>query len=168
MRVVAQDDPPLDHALQLPDVAGPPVTVEQLEDLVRKPRLWPSELSGEPASEVVGEADDFFAPLPQRGHEDADNVDEALQILAERSSARHGLDVPGRGGENPDVGADQLASPGSEELTVPQYVGDPRLNDPGEFADLVQEKRAAVGEVQRSRATAGRIGEARAAVAEDL
>src|SRR5262249_54024847 len=118
--------------------------------------------------EVLGEERNVAAALPERRNRDRDGVDAVVEVLAEapRGDARLEVLVGGRDqtkvdGDRPTPAA-QLDLAGLED--APQL----RLDRRGERADLVEEERSAVGELEPAGPRADGAREGSPLVAEEL
>ena len=122
----------------------------------------------QPRGEVSDQVGNVAEPLAQRRHLDRKHVQPEVEVFAERAR-RHRILEPAVGGrERPDV--DMLAPLGADALDLaalehPQQLG---LGLELQVADLVEEQRAAVGQLEAPDAPIGGAGERAALVAEHL
>jgi hypothetical protein len=110
---------PLDHVLELADVARPVVPLEQRHRLVRDAGHGLPHLLAVLREEVLGDERDVFAPLAQRGQLNRDDVDPVVEVLAKppfRDELRQVL--VGRR-HHADVGADLLGPAHAAETSAP-------------------------------------------------
>src|SRR5512134_2407148 len=99
---------------------------------------------------------------------DRDDVETIIQVPAELPGAQGLLEVPVGGGDHPDVGALRPAAAHALELPVLEDAQELYLQRRGDFADLVEEDRAAVGRLEPAHLVCDRPGERPLDVAEQL
>ena len=91
---------------------------------------------------------DVLAPLPQRRQPDGEDAQAVVEVLAE-AAVRHGpLEVAVGGGDDPHVHLAGPAGADALELAVLEDAEELRLDVEGELADLVEEERAPVGQLE--------------------
>jgi hypothetical protein len=130
--------------------------------------LWHVELVRVALREVGDERRDFLAPLAQRRHPDVDDVETVEQILAETPAPHLAHEIAVGGADGSDVHLEVVAAAHSRELTVLQHVEQLGLQRGMELADLVQEHRAAVGQLETARLALVSSREGPALVTEQL
>jgi hypothetical protein len=111
------------------------------------------------AHKVRRELGDVFAPFAQGWNLDGENTEAIEQILAETPGLHFLFQIAVRGGDNADIdlaGARVANALDFLLLQNPQKLGLHRL---GDFSNLVQEQRAAVGEFESAWFVADRAGE---------
>ncbi|MBP1637187.1 MAG: hypothetical protein H6Q10_3761 [Acidobacteria bacterium] len=160
---------PLEHVLQLAHVPGPRVLEQGRQRLRghRARRVRP--LAAEVGEEVLDQRRDVLLALAQGRDVQVNDVQAVVEILPERPLRDHLGQVPVGRGDHPDVhhagravGADLLQFARLEE---PQ---EQALHPQRHLADLVEEDRALVGELELALLVAVRAGEAALHVAEQL
>ena len=164
--VAAGGDQPLDQVLELADVARPPVVLqhrqrrggEALHVLAE-----PAVVAGEEELHQVGQVLDALA---QRRDADRDDVDAVEQVLAERALAHAALEVDVGGGDQPELHLDRLAAADPLDLALLDGAQQLGLEVELQVADLVEEQRAAVGQLELADLLAHRAGERALLVAE--
>ena len=166
--LVLQDHEPLDHVLQLADVAGPCVGLKQFlqpaGDLPGR-AVVPSGIA---VDEELAELRDLAAPLAERRHRHFDDLEAIVQILAELRTDHHQLEVAVRGGDDPHVHVDRSVAAELRELRILKHVQQLGLEGGFQLSYLVQEDRAGVRLLEFSDAGGGGPGEGALLVAEQL
>ena len=92
------------------------------------------------------------APLAQRGQAHGHDVEAVEQVLAEGAAGDELLQVAVGRGDQAHVDADGLDAADPLELALLQRAQQLDLHLDGDLADLVEEERAAVGELEAARA----------------
>ena len=180
-----------DHVLELAHVAGPAVLAERLHRLGRDPphrtvlrgpgQGLPSigansrrgvsveGPAGEAAQEVADERRHVFTAFPQRRHDDVDDVDPVVQILAEQTVGNQAAQVAVGCRDDPRIvdacrpfGTDLLDFAGLEEAQ------EQSLHPEGHLADLVEEDRPVLGQFELAGFVAIRPREAALDVTEEF
>ena len=106
--------------------------------------------------------------LAQRRHLDGDHGEAVEEVLAEAALGDLLLQVLVRGGEHADVDAERLLAAHALERLLLQHAQHLGLRLQAHVADLVEEDRAAVGQLELAAAPRHRAGEGAALVAEEL
>ena len=156
-----------DAILQLAHVARPVAVQQDLQRLGRdaQPALVACV---ELFQEVLDQQRNVFAPLAQRRQGDRDHVDAVIEVLAE-CTARHRLLQVAVGGENQaHVHLDRFVAADALELAFLQHTQQLGLECRRDLADLVQEQRAAVRQLEAALAFLGGAGERALLVTEQL
>ena len=104
--------------------------------------------------------------LAQRRHRDLEDVDPVEQILAELLVRDHRRQVLVRRRDDPHVDLDRLGAADRRERALLQHAQELDLQRGGHVADLVEEERAAVGDLEQARLILHRAGERAADVTE--
>ena len=130
---------------ELPDVAGPAVRSQRVEDARRYSSDGLARLRGELLEERVHEERNVLGALPERRKDDRDDVQAVVEILPERSRPGGRLQVPVRRGDDPHVRRERPRSTNTLELPVLKDAQELGLNGRTDVPDLVQEDRAPVG-----------------------
>ena len=125
-------------------------------------------LARELLDEVVGQQQDVGLALAQRRHEDREHVQPVVEILAELAGGDRLLQILVGGGDQADVGADRLGAAQPLELALLQHAQQLDLRREVQLADLVQEQRAAVGQLEAPLLGGVGAGERPLLVAEQL
>src|SRR5438876_2269562 len=165
---VRQDDGALDRVLELPHVSRPGIARERrhgvggdgLDALVHATR--------ELLHEVSDERRNVLWPLAERWKRDREDVQAIVQIVPERAGGDHLFEVPVRGCDYSDV--DALRTRATEPLELPllEHPQQLRLQLERDVADLVEEERSAVGQLETADPLRDGPGESAALVAEEL
>ena len=112
---------------------------------------------------MLGEQRDVLAALAQRRHEDRDDVEAEVEVLAEAA----GLDLAGQvlvgGREHAHVDADARRAADRLDDLLLQHAQHLGLRLQAHVADLVEEDRAAVGQLELAAAVGDGAGERAAA-----
>jgi hypothetical protein len=149
-------------------VAGPGVARERVHD-----GFWhfldpTAELGLTSLDDGPHQEGDVFAPVPEGRDVDGEDSEPVEEIFAEAALREGPGQVAIRGGEDPDVDLHGARAADALELTVLEDAKKLRLEVQGELADLVQEERPAVGELEAAHAGGGRAREGALLVAEQL
>jgi hypothetical protein len=138
----------LDQVLELAHVAGPGVAQERLHDRLRHPLDAAAELGPAPLDDRPHQEWDVLPPAPERRNEDGEDPEPVVEVFAKTALGEGPGEIAVGGGEDSDVHlhgpdtADALELAGLEDA---QKLG---LKVQGEIADLVQEERASVRELE--------------------
>ena len=134
-----------DEVLELADVAGPAPRRERLERRGLERLRAPPALPGDRLGEVRDEERDVLGPLRERRHDERDDGEAEVEVLAERAGADHRGEVAVRGRDDPHVRRHRLRAADARDLPVLDRAEDLRLRPRRHVADLVEEERPAVG-----------------------
>ena len=146
--VLREDDRALETVAQLADVARPVVGAQPLARRgVELERLL-LELSRKRGEKPVDERIDVLAPLAQRRDADREDAHAVEEVLAEEALGDEPVEGPVRGGDDPHVDLDRRRPADAVEGALLQHAQELGLRRRRELADLVQEDRAAVGELE--------------------
>ena len=118
--------------------------------------------------EVIGEQQDVGLPLAQRRHENREDVQPVVQILAERAGRDRLLEVLVGRRDQPHVRLDRLGAAEPLELPLLQHAQQLDLRRQVDVADLVEKQRAAFGQLEPALLARLRAGERALLVAEEL
>src|SRR5262245_38407147 len=167
-RAGRQDDGALQHVFQLADVARPGV-------LLKPPHRPPADAVqalADPRRELVhqevDEQRDVVLPLAQRRQADGEDVEAVVQVLAESFLLDLFEQVSVGGGDDADVHPDRGGAAHAVELALLEHAEQLHLGFRGQFADLVEEQRAAVGQLEPPLAPGDGAAEGALLVAEQL
>ena len=106
--------------------------------------------------------------LTERREADRDDVESVEEILAERALRDQLLQIAVRRCDEADVDAHRLDPADALELALLERAKELHLHLDGDLADLVEEQRAAVRELEASGLARDRARERAALVAEEL
>ena len=118
--------------------------------------------------EALGEERDVAGPLAQRRQPDQERVDAIVEILAEAAFAHEVLERTVGGADQAEVGLDRSRPAEALEASLLQDAQQLGLPHRRHVGDLVEEQRAAVGQLDAPRLGAGGAGEGALLVAEHL
>src|SRR5262249_10687292 len=164
----AQDHGSLDDVLQLADVPRPIVGLQQVERLLVDGPERLAGLSAVALNEVFDQHQDVFPPLSERRHLDREYIEPIEQVRAEAPICHRRFQVTIRGGDDADVDVDRLPSPPPLESPLLQPPQQRRLRVGQELAHLIEEDRAAIGELETAKPALRGSGEGSLLVAEQL
>ena len=102
----------------------------------------------EPADQVAGQQRDVRPPLPQGRQVDLEGVEPEEQVFAERVGGDHVAQVAVGGADDPDIDAERVVLAHAADLAAFQETQQLDLHGLVQFADLVEEQRAAVGDFE--------------------
>src|SRR5262249_23166392 len=145
---VGDDQRALDGVLQFTDVAGPAVHQQELASLFGQPCLTASHPFSELAEEVVGQYEHVTVPLSQGGQMNAKYRESIVEIRAKTAIPDDALHVSVGGRDQADIGLEGRRSADALVLTLLQDPQELRLRRGRQLADLVEEQRAARGELE--------------------
>ncbi len=153
-----------DDVLELADVAGPPVPLEQLERLRREFGLRIAA-----PREMGDKGPDVRAPLAERRHVDMDDAQPVEQIFA-KLAGRYALGEVAIGcGNHANINPSRsLVGPDPLQLTRFEEPKKKRLHPEAHLPHFVEEEGAAVRRLELADLVAIRAGEAALDVAEQL
>lgn len=157
----------LDDVHQLPDVAGPVVMPQQVE-CRRAEVLADGEALSHQPDEVPGEQLDVPAPIAQGRKPQFHGAQPIVEILAKHALRDHVGEIPVGSGKDADVHVDfrgPADMPEAGRIEHPQQL---HLRGEADFADLVEEDGAAVGDLEQPRLRAIGTREGAALVSEQL
>ncbi len=117
---------------------------------------------------MLREQRDVGHALAQRRQADRHHVEAIEQIFSEGARRDELLQLAVRGRDEPHVDADGLDAADPLELALLEGAQELHLHLDGDLADLVEEERAAGGELEPARLGRDRAGEGAALVAEQL
>src|SRR5206468_2714347 len=157
--LACEHDAALDEVLELPHVARPRVGLEPLDRLAREALELPAVLGSVDAQEVLGEDADVLVTLAERWHTDRDDIEPVVEVLAEAPLSHHLGQVLVRGGDDAHVDLDGVRAAEALELALLEHAQDLGLGHQREVGNLVEEKRAPVGQLEAALLAAGRAGE---------
>jgi hypothetical protein len=157
------------QVLQLAHVAGEGLPLQPRQHVGRQRGHGVDPgIGGDAAQHRVADRRQVAHALAQRRHDDADDVEPVVQVLAEAAGLHLGRQVLVRGAEDAHVDR-HLGRPAQRPhgalLDDAQQLA---LHGQRQVADLVEEQRAALGGLEEALAVFRRTGEGALAVAEEL
>ena len=108
-----------------------------------------AHLLGVLRQEVLGEQRDVLAALAERRQRDRDDVDAVEQILAEPPFGDRFRQILVGRGDHADVGLQLLEPADAAEPPLLQHAQQLHLHDGAHLADLVEEDRALLGDLEQ-------------------
>ncbi len=153
----------VEHVAQLANVARPVVSQEPLHGVVAHGDAAPSGLE-----DVLDEGWNVFASAPERRHGDRHHSQTKVEVFSELAALNLTLKVALRRREHAHVRLERAVAADPPELLGLEHPQELRLHVERKLADLVEEHRAAVGELERALARHVGARERAALVAEQL
>src|SRR5262245_1115233 len=167
-RGLGHDHRALGAVLELPHVAGPGVRFDR-SDRVRGERHRSAPLLlGEAPHEGVRKEGRVPRPLPERRNFEHDLREAEVEILAEAAAGDQVAEILVRRADDADIDRDSVAAAHALDHTLLQEAQQLRLQGGRKIADLVEEQRAAVRELELALGLLRRAGERPLLVAEEL
>src|SRR6266849_6684445 len=163
---ITQDHRALDEVLQLADVARPVVRMKQRRRRRGDAADPLADALGVAMGEVFDEQGDIGPTVAEGGHVQGEHVEPIEEVRAEGAVGDGGVEIAIRGGDHAHVYADGRAPTDPLEFALLQHAEQHDLGLGGEFADLVEEERAAVGQLEATLAPLQGSGERPLLVAE--
>src|SRR3954466_2125850 len=136
---------PMAEVLQLAHVAGKVEPRKLRERVVRQTLRLDAELARARGEKMLGKKRDVFGALSQAGQAQANDVQAMVQILAKCSLAHALLEDLMCGRDDADIHLHLLVAADAIEAAIGKHAQQARLEFRRHVADLVQEKRAALG-----------------------
>src|SRR5262245_44735746 len=167
-RTAGQNGGALDDVLQLTHVARPVVRGRTCEELGGGTVEALAELSGRAGNEMADEHRDILPPLAQRRQCEGEDVQPVVEVGTERARVDLPAEVTVGGGDHPHVGAQAARAAGALELALLEHPQQLCLGLERQFADLVEQQRAAVRELEAPAPLLGGTGEGALLVTEEL
>ncbi len=149
---VAHEHRALDDVLQLAHVARPVVGREHVDGRRRDAADVLAMLGREALEEMIGKKQHVRLPLTKRRDEDREHVQPVEEVLAERAVRDRLFHVLVRRGNEPDVHFDGLGAAQALELALLEHAEQLHLRRRLDVADLVEENRAVLRELEAARA----------------
>ena len=164
-----QDDRPLDAVLQLADVAGPRVRAQLVERRWRQRQRGLFRSRQNLSTKCRARISDVVAALAQRRDRDREDRQPEVEVLAELPLGHRAASGRGwsrrRRARRP---CSDCVPPTRSKLLLLEHAQQLGLQRERQLADLVEEQRAAVRQLEASRLARGRAGEGALLVAEQL
>ena len=117
---------------------------------------------------MLRERQNVLAPLAQRRKLDGDDGQAVVEVFTERALPDGLLEIDVRGGDDSNVNLARRGVSERRELALLKYAEQSRLSFGRDVADLVEEERAAIGDLKQSLLRRDRAGECAARVAEEF
>ena len=168
LRAAGQDQRALDHVLQLADVPRPGVGAERGHRRGVDPAHRLAGAGRVLLQEVLGQMRDVARPIAQRREQDREDVQAVIEILSKRAVGDLLLEIAVGGRDDADVDLDRLGAAHPLELALLQHAQQLDLDVQRQVAHLVEEQRAAVGQLEAAEPPRDRPGEGPLLVAEQL
>ena len=102
-------------------------------------------------TQVLGQGRNIVDPIAQRRQRDLERVDAEHQVLAKLLLGDHLLQVAMGGADDADIDFKRLVVADAADLAAFEHAQQLGLHGLGQFADLVEEQRAAVGDFEQTR-----------------
>src|SRR5207244_2581023 len=157
----------LDRVLELAHVPLPLVRAERAVRVGGQGLRLPLETRRGRGEGVLDQERQVLGPLAQRRERDRDDVQAVVEVLAEAPRLHLGLEVLVGGGEDADVDLERAVAAHPFELALLEHAQDLRLRLERHVADLVEEERAAGGDLELPLARRDRPGDGALPVAEE-
>src|SRR5262245_52117318 len=167
-RFVLQNDEPLDHVLELADVARPVIPEESLSEVFGQRTHRPVVPLRVLRKEKVGQLRNLVAALAQRRDVRLNDLQAIVEVFTKIAAHHHLLEVAVGRGHDAHVDVNLLVASEFRELRVLQHVQQLCLQRRFHLADLVEEDRAAVRLLEFADARRRRTRECTLLVAEQL
>src|SRR5262249_44472985 len=151
--VIAEDRRALDAVLQLTDVAWPVVRAERGARGVADPQRLLAELAREALHEKVSERVDVFFSRTQGRNRHGEDIHAKEEVFAKASALHVVGEIAIRRADHAHVDIDRRRAADPLEAALLQNAQKLRLHGGAEVADLVEENRAGVGELELSELT---------------
>ena len=164
----AQNHGPLDHILQLTDVARPVVGLQQIQRLLVNRADGLARPGGVAVHEVFDEHQDVVLAFSKGRHLDGEHVEPIEQVLSEASIRHRGAEITIGRGDDTHVNADRLRA--SDPLKFP-FLQDSQQRDLSlrqQLAHFVQEDRAAISQFETPKPPLGGARERASLMAEQF
>jgi len=158
----------LHRAQKLAHVPRPGMPGQARERIRRERGLGEPEARGEVAQTLARQERHVGAPLAQRRKGETHHVEAVVEVGAEAAGRHLAPQVAARGGDDARVHDERARAAQPLEAPVLEHAQELRLEPRREVADLVEEDRAAAGQLEAARPTRRGAREGAALVAEEL
>lgn len=165
---VAQDGGPFDDIFQLADVARAALRAEPEAGGIGEAELRLAELCCGRGDEVLGEGVNIGGAFAERRDFDGERPEPEIEVGAEATFLNLTAEVPVGGRDDADVGFQGLLASEALEAFFLNDAEELGLQAGIEFADLIEEQRAAAGAFEDAVAAGNGAGEGAAFVTEEL
>src|SRR5215471_4314588 len=163
-----QHDRPLDDVLELSQIAGPRIALEEIESLWGEPVHLLVHLGLRLAEKVMRQDGDVLGTLPQWRQRDREGVEAIEKILPELTRGQRLLERTVGGGKDPHTHLSCHYVAHRLALSRLQHAQETALHLGRHVADLVEEDRPAVRLLEEPRLVGHRARERPAFVPEEL
>ena len=120
------------------------------------------------ADEVIGEGPDVVPTIAQGRHGDLHDVEPVVEVFPEGPGRHRLLEIGIGGGDDPQVELHAVGAAHALDLPLLEHAEKLGLHLRAERADLVQEERSALGQLEATELALVRARERAALVAEEL
>jgi hypothetical protein len=158
----------LDHVLELADVSRPRVATERIEGFAGDHIDLPIHANGKLVDEMTDKCLDVVRSLPKWRYRDREDVQTIVEIVTKTLRSNHSAQITVRRGDDAYVDLERACPAEALELVLLQHAEELRLQLEGDLADLVEEQRATVCELETADPLCDRAGERATLVAEQL
>src|SRR5690606_7464329 len=165
---LGENDGALDGVLELADVPRPAVGLEELDRPLRETGHLLAVVLREAAQEFLGEEADVAGPIAERRERHRDDGEAVVHVLAQLARLERILDILVGGGDDTDVHPDLLLAAEAAEGTLLEGAQQLDLDVRLHLRDLVEEERAAVGELEAAGLLVNGASEGALLVTEEL
>ena len=168
LAAIAENDGPLDAILQLADVPGPWMMHHDLLRFRRDRQALSLQLPAVHREKMLDEQRDVLPAVAKRRDDEREHVQPVIEVLAEgmRGHRRQQVLVGGR--HDADVRLDRRRAADPHEPLALQHAEEFGLKAHVHVADLIEEHRALVRQLELAQLPAGRAGEGAALMPEQL
>src|SRR5438093_570007 len=167
-RPLREHEQALDQVLELAHVPGPVVAHEDVDRLGLEGLLPDAHVVRLLLPEAADQEQEVVAPLAQRGQVHGHHVETVVEVGAERALLQAARRVAVGGRDDAHVDADRLGAAHAQELAVLEDAQQLGLRPWTHLADLVQEERALVGQLELPELARVGVGERALLVPEEL
>src|SRR5271170_3477213 len=146
----AYNDRSFNHVLQFANITRPRVRLKQLETLFVHRLKALSCFPCETINEVLNQQGNVFSSFAQRRHLDWKDVEPVKQVAPEGAGGDGSVQIAVRGGDHPDIGSDGSSRADTFKFPFLQNSQEGDLGLGRKLSDLVEEDRAAFGQLEAS------------------
>ena len=165
---VGQNDRPLHRVLQLADVAGPRISLQLLDGGRRQRRHLLLHLAAKTLDECARQNRNIVRAIAQRRNRDGKHRQPEVQIFAEQFGGDAGAQRLVGGRHDPHVHLQRDGAADTLEPPLFERAENFGLQPQRQIADLVEEQRAAVRELELARLARHRAGKGALLMPEQL
>jgi len=149
--VTAQDQASLDFVLKLADIARPGILHHEFQSPRGKVDFFFFHLPGVSIDKIIDEEEKVALPFPKRGHFDGQDAQPEVEVNPKISPLNLRLDILVGGADEPDIDPPCPVLANSPDFPFLEKAEQLGLEGEGQIADLVKEKSAAVGFLDKTR-----------------
>src|SRR5688572_7801500 len=157
-RPTRDDDGALDYVLEFANVARPWPSLERVESPRRDSRDGATQFASEHRDEMPHEEGDVLWTFAQRRNADGKYAEPVIQIAAKRSKTDHFFKIAVRGSDESCVDPAGASTTEALELTLLHGAKQLWLHFERQLADLVEEQRTLMRELEAPRLRGDRPG----------